>query len=140
MPISVGLLTLMYIDSLIVLARPWSSLLIIVKFSELVLCPAWVLCAWMDEGSFMWFGERYKEHLKEPSSIHAHSTQAGHSTNSENLSIIRREDHRPARTIKESIYIRVNNPTLNRNVGKYNIHHTWDIVPYMMNVNTPDLK
>ena len=31
------------------------------------------------------FGERYKEHLKEPSSIYAHSTQAGHSTNPENL-------------------------------------------------------
>ena len=27
------------------------------------------------------FGERYKEHPKEPSPIHAHSTQTGHSTN-----------------------------------------------------------
>ena len=31
-----------------------------------------------------------------------------------------------ARTIKESIYIRVNNPTLNRNIGKLNLHHIWD--------------
>ena len=45
--LSVGLLTLMYIDSLIVLARPWSSFPIMVKFSGLVLCPVWVLCAWM---------------------------------------------------------------------------------------------
>ena len=26
-------------------------------------------------------------------------------------------------TIKESIYIRVNNPTLNQNIGKYNLSH-----------------
>ena len=69
------------------------------------------------------FGERYKEHLKEPSSIHGHSTQGGHSTNPENLYIIGREDHGLARTFKESIYIRVNNPTLNRNVCKYSLHH-----------------
>ena len=42
--LSVGLLTLMYIDSLMVLARPWSSLLIMVKLSALVLCPDWLLC------------------------------------------------------------------------------------------------
>ena len=30
--------------------------------------------------------------------------------------------------IKESIYIRMNNPILNRNVGKYNLHHVWDTV------------
>ena len=33
-----------------------------------------------------------------------------------------------SRTIKEAIYIRVNNPTLNRNVGKYNMPHIWDKV------------
>ena len=47
------------------------------------------------------FGERYKEHLKESSPIYAHSTQAGHSTNPENFTIIGREDHGLARTIKE---------------------------------------
>ena len=31
-----------------------------------------------------------------------------------------------ARAIKEAIYIRVNNPTLNRNIGKYNLPHIWD--------------
>ena len=31
------------------------------------------------------------------------------------------EDQGLARTIKESIYIRVNNPTLNQNIGKYNL-------------------
>ena len=34
---------------------------------------------------------------------------------------------------KESLYIRVTDPTLNRNVGKYNL---WDRVLF----NTPDLK
>ena len=41
-----------------------------------------------------------------------------------------------ARTIKESKYIRVNNPTLNRNIGKFNLHHMWDRVL----LNTPRLK
>ena len=48
----------------------------------------------------------------------------------------RREDHGLARTINESIYIRVKNPTLIRNVGKYNLHHIWDRVLF----NTPDHK
>ena len=74
------------------------------------------------------FGERYKEHLKEPSPIHAHSTQTGHSTTPENFNIIGRKDHGLVRTNKESIYIRDNNPTLNRNVGKYNLYHIWDRV------------
>ena len=70
-------------------------------------------------------GKRYKEHLKEPSPIHVQSTQTGHNTTPENLNIIGREDHGLARTLKESIYIRVNNPTFHRNVGKYNLHYIW---------------
>ena len=49
--LSVGLLTLMYIDTFIVLARPLSSLSIMLKFSWVVLWPVWVLYAWMGEGS-----------------------------------------------------------------------------------------
>ena len=33
-----------------------------------------------------------------------------------------------ARAIKEAIYIRVNNPTLIRNIGKYNLPHICDKV------------
>ena len=40
------------------------------------------------------------------------------------------------RYIKESIFIRVNNPTLNNNVGKFNLSHIWDRVL----INTPGLK
>ena len=69
------------------------------------------------------FGERYKEHLKAPSAIHHHSTQTGHTTNHNNFQIIGREGHNLARNIKESIYIRVNNPSLNNNIGKFNLSH-----------------
>ena len=74
------------------------------------------------------FGERYKEHLKAPSAIHHHSSQTGHPTSHNNFQIIGREGHNLARNIKESIYIRVNNPTLNNNIGKFNLPHMWDRV------------
>ena len=73
-------------------------------------------------------GERYKEHLKAPSAIHHHSSQTGHPTNHNNFQIIGREGHNLARNIKESIYIRVSNPTLNNNIGKFNLSHIWDRV------------
>ena len=81
-------------------------------------------------------GERYKEHLREPSPIHAHSIQTGHNATPENFNIIGTEDHGLARTIKDSIYIRVNNSTHNRDIGMYNLHHIWDRVL----LNTPDFK
>ena len=84
----------------------------------------------------MTFGERFKVHLKAPSPIHNHSCPTGHITTKDILQIIGREDHGIARTVKESIYIRVNNPTLNRNIGRFNLHHIWDRVL----LNTPGLK
>ena len=63
-------------------------------------------------------GERRKEHLKQPSPIHGHSQATGHPIDNNKFNIIGREDWGQARTIKESIYIRVNNPTLNQNIGK----------------------
>ena len=35
-----------------------------------------------------------------------------------------------AKAIKGAIYLRVNNPTLNKNIGKYNLPHIWDKVLY----------
>ena len=81
-------------------------------------------------------GERRKEHLKQPSPIHGYSQTMGHPIEDQNFNIIGREDWGQARTIKESIYIRVNNPTLNQNIGKYNLKHIWDRVLF----NTPRLK
>ena len=81
-------------------------------------------------------GERYKEHLKQPSSIHAHIQETGHIPTTNNFNIIGKEDQGLARSIKEAIYIRVNNPKLNWNIGKYNLNHIWDRVLF----NTPGLK
>ena len=81
-------------------------------------------------------GERRKKHLKQPSPIHGHSQATEHPIDNNNFNIIGREDWGQARTIKESIYIRVNNPTLNQNIGKYNLNHIWDRVLF----NTPRLK
>ena len=54
----------------------------------------------------------------------------------ETFKIIGREGHSISRLIKEAIYIRVNNPTLNWNEGKYNLPHIWDKVLFA----TPELK
>ena len=84
------------------------------------------------------FGERYKEHLKASSAIHHHSSQTGHPTNHNNFQIIGREGHNLARNIKESIYIRVKNPTLNKNISKFNLPHIWDRV--FLNTKSLNLK
>ena len=81
-------------------------------------------------------GEMYKEHLKQPSPIHVHIQQTGHNSTANNFNIIGREEQGLAKTIKEAIYIRVNNPTLNRNIGEYNLNHIWDRVLF----NTLGLK
>ena len=59
-----------------------------------------------------------------------------HCINPDNFTIIGKEDHDLVKTIKKSIYIRINNPTLNRNVGKYNFYHIWDRVLF----STPELR
>ena len=80
------------------------------------------------------FGERFKEHLKVPSPIHHHSSHTGYPTRKNNFQIIGK-GHGLARNIKESIFIKVNNPTLNTNIGKFNLPHIWDRVL----LNTPGL-
>ena len=84
------------------------------------------------------FGKRYKEHLKASSAIHHHSSQTGHPTSHNNFQIIGREGHNLAKNIKESIHIRDNNPTLNNNIGKFNLPHIWDRV--LLNTNGLNLK
>ena len=82
------------------------------------------------------FAERFKEHLKAPSLIYDHSNISGHTVTIDNFSILGREDQNLMRTIKEALYIRINNPSLNRNVGKYHLPHIWDEVL----LNTSELK
>ena len=78
------------------------------------------------------FGERLKEHLNDPSPILHHSINTGHPTSQNNFQIIGREGHGLAGN-KESIFIRVNDLTLYRNMG--NLPYIWDRVL----LNTPGL-
>ena len=74
------------------------------------------------------FGERYKEQLNAPSPIYDHSNITGHNITLNNLSIVGREEQNLSRLIKESMFIRANNPSLNKNIGKYHLPHIWDEV------------
>ena len=84
------------------------------------------------------FAERFKEHLKPPSPIYDHSNICGHTVTIENFSILGREDQNLIRTIKEALYIRANNPSLNRNIGKYHLPHIWDEV--LLNISKLNLR
>ena len=69
------------------------------------------------------FTERFREHRKAPSWIHDHYNITGHEVSLDNFSVVGREDQNIARTIKEAILKRVNDPSLNRNIDKYQLSH-----------------
>ena len=71
-------------------------------------------------------GERVKEHFKSPSPIHLHSTTTGHPMDPEQFNIVHKEVNSHSRTIKEARFIHVQDPTLNRYLGKYQLPHIWD--------------
>ena len=71
-----------------------------------------------------------------PPPIYDHSIRSGHEINIDNFSIVWREDQNLIRTIKEALYIRVNNPFLNKNIGNYHLPHILDEVL----CNSPELK
>ena len=71
-------------------------------------------------------GERVKVHFKVPSPIHLHSTTTGHPMDPEQFNIVHKEVNNQSRTIKEAMFIHVQDPTLNRNLGKYQLPHIWD--------------
>ena len=64
------------------------------------------------------FGERYKEHLMASSPIFNHFQTTGHNITLDNFTIVGRESQGFTRTIKKAMFIRVNIPHLNRNLGK----------------------
>ena len=74
------------------------------------------------------FGERLKEHLRAPSSIYYHANTSCHHTKLEYFSIVGRKSQTIVRTIKEIMFIRVNDSSLNRNICKYQLSHVWDEV------------
>ena len=82
------------------------------------------------------FGERLREHIRASSPILDHHNITGLEVSLNNFSIVGREDQNIARTIKEAILIRVNYPSLNRNIGKFQVPHIWDEVL----VKSPELK
>ena len=63
-------------------------------------------------------GKRVKEHFKAPSPIHLHSTTTGHPMDPEQFIIVHKEVNSHSRTIKEAMFIHVQDPTLNRNLGR----------------------
>ena len=55
-------------------------------------------------------GGRVKEHLKAPSPIHQHSATTGHPLDPEQFNIMHKEVHSQSRTIKEAMFIHVQDP------------------------------
>ena len=84
------------------------------------------------------YGQRFREHLKTPSPIFGHLNNTGHNVTIDNFSIVGREDQNLMRTIKEALYIKVNNPSLNKNIGKNHLPHIWDEV--LFNTSEHKLK
>ena len=82
------------------------------------------------------FRERLKQYLTAPSPIYDHANTTGHHIKVDNFSIVDREAQNIVRTMKETIYIKVNDPFLNRNIGKFQLSHIWDEVLF----NTHDLQ
>ena len=82
------------------------------------------------------FAERFREHMRAPSPAHDHHNITGHELSLENFSLVGREDQTIAKAIKEAILIRVNDPSLNRNIDKYQLAHIWGEVL----VKSPELK
>ena len=82
------------------------------------------------------FGERLKEHLRDPSPIYDHANTMGHHTKVDIFSIVGREYHNIARTTKEGIHSGVRDPLLNRNIGNFQMSLIWVEVLF----NTPELK
>ena len=68
--------------------------------------------------------------------LYCYSNITGHQVTIENFNIVGRADQNLSRAIKEALYIRVNNPSLNKNIGKFQLPHIWDEVLF----NTSELK
>ena len=53
--------------------------------------------------------------------MYDHQTRTDHTTTVQDFNRVEREGQNFIRIIQESIYKRINNATLNRNIGKYNL-------------------
>ena len=80
--------------------------------------------------------ERGSRNIKRPLPHIDDYNITGHHISIDNFNIVGREDKNLMRAIKEALYIRVNNPSLNRNISKYHLPHIWDEVLF----NISELK
>ena len=69
------------------------------------------------------FGDQLKKHLRAPSPIHQHRHSTEHPVSPNCFTIVDTESQGVTRNIKGSMYIQVNDPSLNRNLGKYQLLH-----------------
>ena len=67
-----------------------------------------------------------KDTSEAPSPIHGHNATTGQQTPMDGFNIIGSKGHGFARTMKEFIYVRVDNHTFTRNIGKYSLPHILD--------------
>ena len=93
-----------------------------------------------DVMAFRTFGERFKAHLKVLSPIHEHYNITGHATINGKFQNSGQGVQNLVRTIKEALYVRVNNPSLNKNIGKYHLPHIWDEVLFNISITKLKLK
>ena len=63
----------------------------------------------------------FKMHLP----IHDHTSIMDYPIKQNNFSIVDNESQGVTRTLKEAMFIRDNNPSLNRNLGKYQLPNIW---------------
>ena len=80
--------------------------------------------------------ERGSKNISRPPPQHLSTITPLVTVSLENFSVVGREEQNLMRTIKEALYIRVNNPSLNRNIGKHHQPHIWDEVLF----NTSELR
>ena len=66
-----------------------------------------------------------------PSPIYDNADTPGHHTIKDNFSIVGRESHTITRIIKQAMLMRVNDPSVKRNIGNYQLSHIWDIYIYI---------
>ena len=74
---------------------------------------------------------RFSEHRRPSSTTsevekHIHTDQPEHTVELDNTEILTTEPRWFERGVKEAIYIRALNPSLNRNGGRYNLPPVWD--------------
>ena len=72
--------------------------------------------------------DRIRKHLRVPSTIHQCSKTRGHPIDVDCFTIVDREAYSITRTIREAMFICINDPSFNMNLGKYQMVHIWDEV------------